>query len=374
MKEPVFRFKGYTDDWEQRKLDDITNRYDNLRVPVAASLRVPGETPYYGANGIQDYVDGFTHDGEYILVAEDGANDLKNYPIHYVNGRVWVNNHAHVLQAKISEADNRFLAYAIGQADIESLLVGGGRAKLNANIMMDMEVVCPSKEEQKKIGTYFSNLDNLIALNQRKCDALKELKKGMLQKMFPKDGEKVPEFRFKGFTGDWEQRKLDDVVDFLDTMRKPLEEATRVAGPYPYYGASGIVDYVDGYIFDEELVLLSEDGANITDRNYPVCFLASGKYWVNNHAHVLRVKEGNENNFICNSLERKDFNQYNSGMAMPKLNKEVCKGIPITCPLYDEQKKIGDYFRNLDKLIALHQRKCEALKELKKGFLQKMFI
>ena len=155
----------------------------------------------------------------------------------------------------------------------------------------------------------------------------------------------------------WEQRKLKDVVDFLDTMRKPLEGAKRIPGPYPYYGASGIVDYVDGYLFDEELVLLSEDGANITDRNYPVCFLASGKYWVNNHAHVLRTKDGNENNFICNSLERKDYKQYNSGMAMPKLNKEVCQSIPISCPRFDEQKKIGDYFRNLDHLITLHQRK-----------------
>ena len=119
--------------------------------------------------------------------------------------------------------------------------------------------------------------------------------------------------------------------------------------------------------------MLSEDGANITDRNYPVCFLASGKYWVNNHVHVLKVKLGNENNFICNSLERKDFNQYNSGMAMPKLNKEVCKGIPLECPQYEEQKKIGDYFRSLDNLITLHKRKCDALKELKKGMLQKMF-
>ncbi|SHK44364.1 type I restriction enzyme, S subunit [Selenomonas ruminantium] len=183
----------------------------------------------------------------------------------------------------------------------------------------------------------------------------------------------TPKIRFNGFTDDWEQRKLDDVVDFLDTMRKPLEEAVRVAGPYPYYGASGIVDYVDGYIFDEELVLLSEDGANITDRNYPVCFLASGKYWVNNHAHVLKVKPGNENNFICNSLERKDFNQYNSGMAMPKLNKEVCKRIPLYCPKYEEQKKIGDYFRNLDNLIALQQRKCDKLQKVKKYMLQKMF-
>ena len=171
----------------------------------------------------------------------------------------------------------------------------------------------------------------------------------------------------------WEQRKLDDVVEFLDTMRKPLEGAKRIPGLYPYYGASGIVDYVDGYLFDEELILLSEDGANITDRNYPVCFLASGKYWVNNHAHVLRTKQENENNFICNSLERKDYTQYNTGMAMPKLNKETCKKIPISCPGFEEQKKIGDYFRSLDHLITLHQRKYDETKTLKKYMLQKMF-
>lgn len=182
-----------------------------------------------------------------------------------------------------------------------------------------------------------------------------------------------PTIRFKGYTEDWEQRKLDDVVEFLDTMRKPLEGAKRISGPYPYYGASGIVDYVDGYLFDEELILLSEDGANITDRNYPVCFLASGKYWVNNHAHVLRTKKENENNFICNSLERKDYTQYNTGMAMPKLNKETCRKIPILCPAFEEQQKIGDYFRSLDHLITLHQRKCEETKILKKYMLQKMF-
>lgn len=183
----------------------------------------------------------------------------------------------------------------------------------------------------------------------------------------------TPKIRFKGFKDDWEQRKLEDVAEFLDTMRKPLEGARRIPGPYPYYGASGIVDYVDGYLFNEELVLLSEDGANITDRNYPVCFLASGKYWVNNHAHVLRLKDGNENNFVCTSLERKDYKQYNSGMAMPKLNQEVCRRIPIGCPSFNEQKKIGDYFRELDNLITLHQRKCDETKQLKKFMLQKMF-
>ena len=178
----------------------------------------------------------------------------------------------------------------------------------------------------------------------------------------------------KSFTDAWEQRKLGECVTFLDTMRKPLKESEREKGIYPYYGASGIVDYVSDYIFDEELVLLSEDGANITDRNYPVCFLASGKYWVNNHAHVLKVNAENENNFICNSLERMDFTQYNSGMAMPKLNKDVCHNIPLFCPIYEEQKQIGDFFRNLDSLITLHQRKLETLQKMKKSLLQKMFV
>ena len=145
----------------------MANRFDNLRIPVAANLRIPGTTPYYGANGIQDYVDGFTHDGEFVLVAEDGANDLKNYPVKCVNGRIWVNNHAHVLQSKPDLADNQFLAYSISQADIESLLVGGGRAKLNAEVMMGIELIIPGLQEQAAIGRYLRQLDDLITLHQR---------------------------------------------------------------------------------------------------------------------------------------------------------------------------------------------------------------
>ena len=165
---PPINKKRITSSWEQRKVREVTDRYDNLRIPVAASLRVAGTTPYYGANGIQDYVDGYTHDGEFILVAEDGANDLKNYPVKCVKGRIWVNNHAHVLQGKYDCADNQFLAYAISQADIESLLVGGGRAKLNAETLMGIDLLLPNKAEQIRIGKYLAQLDNLITLHQRK--------------------------------------------------------------------------------------------------------------------------------------------------------------------------------------------------------------
>ena len=160
--------KRNTSSWEQRKVQDVADRFDNLRIPVAANLRVHGTTPYYGANGIQDYVEGFTHDGEFVLVAEDGANDLKNYPVKCVNGRIWVNNHAHVLQGKAGISDNSFLAFAISQSDIESLLVGGSRAKLNAETLMSIEFKLPCLQEQYRIGEYLTQLDNLITLHQRK--------------------------------------------------------------------------------------------------------------------------------------------------------------------------------------------------------------
>ena len=244
------------------------------------------------------------------------------------------------------------------------------KQRVHFSDFMRFSIPLPPLEERKKIAEILTMQDKVIELCERKLEQLKRMKKYYLQNMFPKDGEEYPEIRFKGFTDPWEQRKLGECVTFLDIMRKPLKESEREKGIYPYYGASGIVDYVSDYIFDEELVLLSEDGANITDRNYPVCFLASGKYWVNNHAHVLKVNTENENNFICNSLERMDFTQYNSGMAMPKLNKDVCHNIPLFCPIYEEQKQIGDFFRNLDSLITLHQRKCEEEKKKKKALQQ----
>ena len=160
--------------WEQRKCSDIANRFDNLRIPVAESKRIPGQTPYYGANGIQDYVSGYTHDGEFVLVAEDGANDLKNYPVQYVNGQVWVNNHAHVLQCNRNNS-TLFLKYLINTADIESMLVGGGRAKLNANVLMDLNFIVPAKNEQSKISIFLNAVDSLITLHQREQYILMEV-------------------------------------------------------------------------------------------------------------------------------------------------------------------------------------------------------
>ena len=399
-KAPKLRFNGYTNDWERKKLGILITRVKSY--PLSRSVEVKKETDvkyvHYGDihTNIADEIDKnnnlpFINEiyKEYdelklddVIVADasedykgiaDAAVIISNLPYTIIAG-------LHTIALRPMSLIKGYFLYHIFKTENFKRFgykIGTGLKVfgISYNNLAKYKVYYPREiEEQEKIIGILSNLTNSINLHERKCEELTLIKKALLQKLFPKKEEVRPEVRYKNFSDAWEQRKLGEVVNFLDTLRKPLEGAKRVKGPYPYYGASGIVDYVDGYLFDEELILLSEDGANITERNYPVCFLASGKYWVNNHAHVLKIKEDNDNNFICNSLERKDYTKYNTGMAMPKLNKETCKGIPIMCPNYDEQKKIGNYFRKFDTLIALHQRKLEKLKQLKKFLLQNMFI
>ena len=190
------------------------------------------------------------------------------------------------------------------------------------------------------------------------------------------EGEKllVPKLRFKEFNNQWNTYKLEELVIFLDGQRKPIKDSDRnkFRGVYPYYGASGIIDYVKDYIFDKDTILLSEDGANILTRSTRLAFIASGKYWVNNHAHVLEPKNTNIY-FLCELLESLNYEQYNTGTAQPKLNQEICKNIELTVPDIMEQSKIGNFLSLLDKKIELQKKKIEALKIYKKGLIQKMY-
>ncbi|MBK7697145.1 MAG: restriction endonuclease subunit S [Saprospiraceae bacterium] len=174
---------------------------------------------------------------------------------------------------------------------------------------------------------------------------------------------------------DWVIKELNEVIDFLDGKRKPVKDSDRskIQGAYPYYGASGIIDYVNDYIFDEELILLGEDGANIINRSSPLAFRVSGKIWVNNHAHVLKPKNGNDIGYVTEFLESIKYDKYNTGTAQPKLNKEVCSGIPILLPPLPEQKAIAQVLSTAD--AAIHStEKLIAQKELRKKWLMQQLL
>ena len=357
-------FTTSTFSWEQRKVQGVADRFDNLRIPVAANLRVHGTTPYYGANGIQDYVEGFTHDGEFVLVAEDGANDLKNYPVKCVNGRIWVNNHAHVLQGKAGIADNSFLAFAISQSDIESLLVGGGRAKLNAETLMSIEFRLPCLQEQYRIGEYLTQLNHLITLHQRECISFTG-----------RAGRLILTANKKRTTSSWEQRKLGDIGETYTG----LSEKTKADFGH---GQARFVTYMNVFsnpISNPEMTEPIEidpkqnevevgDVFFTTSSETPeevgmssVLLEKRGKTYLNSFCFGFRPSEKIDSYYLAYMLRSESAREkiilLAQGISRYNISKNKVMEIAVSLPSLDEQKLIGQYFRQLDNLITLHQRK-----------------
>lgn len=400
---PQLRFPEFTSEWEEKTLGDIftfysTNslsrdklnytggpykniHYGDIHMIFPTVLNVSEtEIPYIN-DGVKVKLtdDNFVQDGDIAIAdaSEDYADIGKAIEIVGVGDEKLVCG-LHTLHGRDLNKVmiNGFKGYLLRTPKVRrqmmTLCAGAKVLGISKDNINSVSVNIPSKEEQEKIKNLLVAYDNLIRNQEGKISALKERKQGLLKKIF------TQQVRFKDQDGNdypaWEEKTLGDICDFLDEKRKPLEAGEREPGEYPYYGASGIIDYVKDYIFDERLVLLSEDGANILDRNYPVCFIAEGKYWVNNHAHVLKVHKGYVDSLVCEAVELLRFNKYNTGTAQPKLNKEVCKKLPIKLPSFEEQKKIANVLSVFDKKIEVEQEILNNMQEFKKGLLQKMFI
>ena len=169
--------------WQQTKLSDLVTILDKNRKPVKKEDRLFGDTPYYGANGIQDYISGFTHKGEFILIAEDGANSLTEYPIYFVKGQIWVNNHAHVLKIN-KDVSPLFLALALKQINYSKYTVGSSRNKLNLKDLENIAIFIPDNNEQQRIGQFYSNYLNYLRINKKRIQYMKQFKQFLLQNMF----------------------------------------------------------------------------------------------------------------------------------------------------------------------------------------------
>ena len=367
-KVPELRFKGFTDDWEQRKLSNESTITAGGDIDKS-KLKEVGEYPIFANaltnDGTVGYYDSY-YRVEAPAVTVTGRGDVGHAKARKVNFTPVVR-----LLAVKSNHDVDFLENAINNHKV--LVESTGVPQLTAPQLGNYKIFFPTGEEQQKIGSFFKQLDDTIALHQRKLDLLKEQKKGFLQKMFPKNGAKVPELRFAGFADDWEERKLSDIADRFDNLRVPITVSDRKPGDTPYYGANGIQDYVEGFTHNGEFILVAEDGANDL-KNYPVQYV-NGKVWVNNHAHVLQGKKTiTDNKFLMNAIKNFNIEPFLVGGGRAKLNADVMMKLNILLPTFVEQEKIGSLFSLLDKTIALHQRKLDLLKEQKKGFLQKMFV
>ena len=252
----------------------------------------------------------------------------------------------------------------------------GSQVNLNSDLVKNQSISIPSMDEQQKLGEFFTSIDNLIAANQRKLDLLKEQKKGYLQKMFPKNGAKVPELRFAGFADAWEQRKLGEEAQL--TMGQSPNSENYTKNPDYYILVQGNADMKNGRVvprvWTTQITKKAEKSDLILSVRAPVGDIGKTDYDVVLGRGVAAIK-GNE--FIFQQLGKMKltgyWTRYSTGSTFESINSNDIKDAKIMVPVEEEQQKIGSFFQQLDHLITLHQRKLDLLKEQKKGYLQKMF-
>lgn len=393
MKGPIFRFKGYTDDWEQRKLGDVLSLENGYAFQsefftdekTGRIVTTPGNVSVDGGfirSGGKNYSAQGPCPNKFIFQSGDifvtmtdltpSANTLGKPAIVPSDGCTYLHNQRLGKLTNL-DCDRDFLFSLLCtdmyHAEIVKTASGTTVKHSSPNRILNYEAYFPKFEEQVIIGHYFDKLDNLITLHQRKCEAFAKLKKGMLQKMFPKNGKKVPEFRFKGFTGDWVQRKLGDCCREFKSGSFITASAIEESGEYPVFGGNGLRGYTSEYNHDGEFALIGRQGALCGNMNY-----STGKAYFTEHAVAVQTNDSADTKFMYYLLGKMKLGQYSDQSAQPGLAVGKLVTMNELFPTVEEQKKIGEMLTSLDNLITLHQRKCDELKNMKKGLLQKMFI
>ena len=397
-KSPQLRFEGFTDDWEERKLGEITTSYSGGTPSAGNSSYYKGDIPFIRSGEINSSKtelflteEGFNNSSAKLVEVGDilyalyGATSGE-VGISQINGAI---NQAILAIKPIEGYESQFIMQwlKLQKQKIIGKYLQGGQGNLSGTIVKDLFLRIPDSKEQKKIGQFFKQLDDTIALHQRKLDLLKEQKKGYLQKMFPKNGAKVPELRFAGFADDWEERKLSSGLrEYTDrVIVEDDKEYYQISVRNNFGGITlrgskignkigrkrqakiNLTKYPQTLIFTRQTVEQGGigwvdkycDGAIVTE-NMPTISLDTSvfsKYFLTNLFQTRIFYK----NAILDNIE--------GGSAQIAIHESKFLSSILLFPNLDEQEKIGQFFKQLDNTIALHQRKIDLLKEQKKGFL-----
>ncbi|MCG4287499.1 restriction endonuclease subunit S [Lactobacillaceae bacterium KNUT 0156] len=381
-KVPQIRFNGYSDAWEERKLGEVYNfQYGQFNNNPDNG----GQYPIYGANGIIGGYDEYNSENA-IVIGHMGA-----YAGHvlWAEGKHFVTYNGTMGIADKSILNSNFGYYLVVSVNVPKLTTGSGQPFVSYSDLNGIKILIPTIEEQQKIGSFFKQLDNTIALHQRKLDLLKEQKKGYLQKMFPKNGAKVPELRFAGFADDWEERKLGTIYDFGKGKGLPLDSFIyssnnpAIAYGHLYTKYSEVISEVfwssnDNGVLSKDNDLLFPGSSTVPNGTAQANAITLNNVKLGGDIIIGRPKEGvgvlsTFMSYQVNSQRQKLFPIIVGTTITHMYGKDISK-LNFFITDYSEQEKIASFFKQLDDTIALHQRKLDLLKEQKKGFLQKMFV
>ena len=398
MGKPKIRFKGYTDDWEQRKFSELYARSSEKndgsigmdKNITVATMQFKNDVKVSTTEYLKTYYTFKLGD-----IAFEGHQSKEFRYGRFVENDIGngIVSHIFAVFRPIQEYDLYFWKYAINNETLmQRILARSTKAStmmhdLVTNDFLNETFLVPSVKEQKQIGAFLNKLDNLITLHQRKCEETKKLKKYMLQKMFPRNGQVVPEIRFSGFTDDWEQRKLGEVFEQTSNLVNPKEDEIEL---WSLTVEDGLTKKSDRY--NREFLVKKDDNFKEVrpgDIVYNPMNMTLGAVGYNDMAKSVAVsgyyttmvtKENYDTYYINTWLKSPQaiqlYRTYATGSLIEKQRVQfpTLSIIPVAFPKYEEQTKIGSYFHSLDHLITLHQNKCDELKKIKKFMLQNMFV
>ncbi|MFK4946559.1 restriction endonuclease subunit S [Lactococcus garvieae] len=381
-KSPQLRFEGFTDDWEERKLGDLTT-ISTGKLDANAMVE-NGKYDFY-TSGIKKYrIDVAAFEGPSITIAGNGAT--VGY-MHLADNKFNAYQRTYVLQEFL--VDRSFIFSEIGNKLLKKIKQEartGNIPYIVMDMLTELKLSIPqNNSEQQKIGSFFKQLDDTIDLHQRKLDLLKEQKKGYLQKMFPKNGAKVPELRFAGFADDWEERKLGEISKYSNGgsyENDVVENGTYELITLKSVNMSGKLVSSGKFINRETktlekdtlVMILSEQAPGLLGMTAQIP--ENNKYVLNQRVAEIKPNTNMDSYFLSMSINRSQvyFSKRGAGTKVQNISKPNVENFEFYCPSEREQQKIGSFFKQLDNTIDLHQRKLDLLKEQKKGFLQKMFV
>ena len=319
-----------------------------------------GLYPCFGGNGIRGYVADYTHDGEFPLIGRQGALCGN---VNLASGKFHATEHAVVVQPKI-EMNVHWLYYALNAMNLGQYATGAAQPGLAVSKLETLSIEIPNISEQNKIAQTLYKVEQLVNFRKQQLAKLDELIKARFVEMF---GDPVSN------PMGWKRVRFDSISENLDSKRVPVTESDRKDGVYPYYGASGIVDWINDYIFDEDILLVSEDGANLLMRSTPIAFSVSGKSWVNNHAHVVRFHDFATQKFIEVYFSLIDISEYITGTAQPKLNQAKLNAMLFCWPPIELQNQFAAFVERVDRQKQTVQQSLEKLELMKKALMQEYF-
>lgn len=403
------RFEEFIGDWEQRNLESIYGKIRNAFVGTATPYYVEDGHFYLESNNVKDgqinrntevfindefyqkQKDNWLHTGDLVMVQSGHVGHTAVIPEELDNTAA----HALIMFSNYREkADPYFLNYQFqthkSKKKLGSITTGNTIKHILASEMKKFLVDIPGYEEQQTIGNFFKLIDDTIALHQQELTTLKQTKQGFLQKMFPKEGESVPEVRFPGFTEEWEERKLGELADFSKGNGYSKSDLTDKGKPIILYGRlytryETVIDSVDTFAIEKENSVISKGNEVIIPSSGETSEDISRASAVSRPGIILGgdlniVHPANDIDpvflalTISNGKQQKELSRRAQGKSVVHLHNSDLKEVNLLLPKTEEQIKIRDFFKQLDDNIALNQRELDALKETKKAFLQKMFV